>query len=107
VIDQAAATLAQEEVYRCAPDVLWIRDAGRVFLIAPQRGQTWALAELEAAIWDWAVLDYGTLEIVRLISLILKTSPEQARKRLDATLRRWVDAGLIEAAGATCRSGEN
>jgi len=107
VIDQAAAPVAQGEVYRCAPDVLWMRDAGRVFLIAPQRGQAWSLAELDAAIWDWVVLDYRYLEIVHFISLILRTSPEQAKKRLDATLHRWVNTGLIEAAGATCRSGES
>ena len=95
---KAAAPAGPGWVYRCAPDVLWVRDAGQVLLIAPQRGQSWSLCKLEAAVWDWLVLDYRYIEITRFISLLLKTSQNQAEKRLDTTLRQWKDAGLIQAA---------
>jgi hypothetical protein len=95
---QMAAPAIQGVVYRCAPDVFWLRDADQVLLIAPQRGQSWSLCELEAAIWDWLVLDYEYIEIARLVSFLLKTTQNQAQKMLETTLHRWQDAGLIQVA---------
>jgi hypothetical protein len=83
-------------VYRCAPEVAWVRDAGRVLLVDPERGRTWSLGGVEAAIWDWLVLGYGYEEIARYLSLILRTSKEEAGRALLGVLLCWQDGGIVQ-----------
>jgi len=94
----AETTLPDVEgcVYRCAPEVAWVRDAGRVLLVDPARGRTWSLGGVEAAIWDWLVLGYGYEEIARYLSLIFRTSKEEAGRALLGVLLCWQDGRIVQ-----------
>jgi hypothetical protein len=83
-------------VYRCAPEVAWVRDAGRILLVDLARGRTWSLGGVEAAIWDWLVLGYGCEEIARYLSLLLRTSKEEAGRALLGVLLCWQDGGIVQ-----------
>ena len=93
--DKMTPSAGEELTYRCAPAIAWLRDADQILLVDGQRGLSWFIRGVEAAIWDWLCLAYPYPRIVRFVSLLLRTSTEEAERRLLATLRGWREAGIL------------
>lgn len=84
--------------YRCAPTVVWVKDAGQTILVEEAGRNSWILRGEEAAIWDWLTLNHPFERIVRFLSVISGTSADEARKALLAILQRWEKAGIVQTA---------
>ena len=84
--------------YRCAPGVVWVKDAGRTILVSADTGSSWLLSGWQAAVWDLLCLGYQNAGIVRALALLLDLPPETARKRLRAILDEWEVNGMVSAA---------
>ena len=93
---EAILPTVERSVYRCAPHIVWIRDADRVILVDPDNERSWLLHGIEAAIWDWLTVGYEYERIVGLLSLILQSSEDEAGATLTDALRRWCHAGLVQ-----------
>lgn len=85
--------------YRCAPDIVWTRDADRTILVGRQRGKSWSLDGPEAAIWDLLALGYRPERIVRFLSVLSAHSWEEARGTLSAVAQGWLDEGIVQEDG--------
>lgn len=89
----------QRLVYRCAPDITWVRDAGQTLLVDAGRGQSWSLRGAAAAMWDFVALGYQHDKIVCFLSLMLKVSRDEAKRTLVTTLRGWQVEGIVQMIG--------
>lgn len=85
---------AKELIHRCAPAIAWVRDADHTLLVDMERGRSWSLQGVEAAIWDWLASGTPYERVVRFLCLVLRTSEEEAKDALSATLDHWQDAGI-------------
>ncbi len=81
--------------YRCAPTIVWVKDAGLTLVIDQDRGQWWALRGVEATIWDLLTLNYPFARIAGFLSELLKLSGEEAAQQLLAAVREWEQAGIV------------
>jgi len=82
-------------VYRCAPDIVWVKDAGQTILVDGEAGCSWLLSGWKAAVWDLLSLGYLAEEIVRVLTLLLDVPPETARGRLLTVLGEWECNGMV------------
>ena len=81
--------------YRCAPGVVWVKDATQTILVNADTGSSWRLGGCDAAIWDLVCLGYQTEEIIRFLALLLDITPKAAGSRLRDTLHQWEDSGVV------------
>ena len=89
-------------VYRCAPDITWVKDAGQTILVSADTGCSWFLGGWQAAVWDLLCLGYRTSEIVRFLALLLDLQPKAARCELVVTLKEWEGKGIVCAEEGGC-----
>ena len=82
-------------VYRCAPDIVWVKDAGQTILVNGETGCFWLLSGWKAAVWDLLSLGYIAEEIVRFLALLLDVPPETARGTLLTILDEWQGNGMV------------
>lgn len=82
-------------VYQCSPAIVWAQDADRVLLIDRDTGQSWALRDAEAMLWDWLRGGYTRDKMVQMLSLACSPSVEDAERTLDGVLENWREAGII------------
>lgn len=83
-------------IYRCAPAITWLRDADRTLLVDAERGQSWPIHGVEAAIWDFLTLAYPYEKIVHFLSLLMTASSAEAERTLLAALRGWQRTGIVQ-----------
>ena len=81
--------------YRCAPGIVWVKDATQTILVDADTGSSWQLGGWDAAVWDLLCLGYQTVEIVRFLALLLDITPKSAGRRLRDTLVQWEDNGVV------------
>lgn len=82
-------------VCRCAPDIVWVKDAGQTILVDGEAGCSWLLSGWKAVVWDLLSLGYLAEEIVRFLTLLLDIPPETARGRLLTILDEWEGNGMV------------
>ena len=87
-------------VYRCAPDIVWIKDAGQTILVKGETGCSWLLSGWKATVWDLLSLGYTAEEILRFLALSLDVPPETARGTLVSILDEWEGNGMLCGAEA-------
>jgi hypothetical protein len=92
-------------VYQCSPAIVWAQDADRVLLIDRDTGQSWALRDAEAMLWDWLRGSYTHDKIVQMLSLAGSPSVEDAERTLDSVLENWREAGIIHLSEGHVLSG--
>lgn len=85
-------------VYRCAPDIFWVKDAGQTILVEGETGCSWLLSGWKAVIWDLLSLGYSVEDVVRFLTVLLDVGPEEARRRLLAALHQWAGNGIVRGA---------
>ena len=81
--------------YRCAPGIVWVKDATQTILVNADTGSCWQLGGCDAAVWDLLCLGYQTVEIVRFLAPLLDITPAAAGRRLWDTLDQWEDNGVV------------
>jgi hypothetical protein len=86
---------ADRTVYRCAPAIIWVKDARQTILVAEDTGSSWTLCGVEAAIWDLLALNYPAEQIARFLSALLAISPQQAAAALSSALQSWAQVGIL------------
>lgn len=84
--------------YRCAPDIVWVKDTGQTILVDGEGGCSWLLSGWKAAVWDLLSLGYLAEEIVRFLALLLDVPPETAQGMLVSILDEWEDHGMVGGA---------
>ena len=82
-------------VYRCAPDIVWVKDAGQTILVDGEAGCSWLLSGWKAAVWDLLSLGYLAGDIIRFLALLLDIPPETARGTLVSILDEWEGNGMV------------
>ena len=82
-------------VYRCAPDIIWVKDSGHTILVDGEAGCFWLLSGWKAAVWDLLSLGYLAEEIVRFLALLLDVRTEMAKERLLTILDEWEGNGMV------------
>jgi len=84
-------------VYRSAPGIAWVKDAELTLIVDDERGQSWSLRGLEAAVWDLMTLSHSFAEIVNLVSLLAHCAPDEAASIVTALLHQWEQQGIVRA----------
>ena len=82
-------------VYRCAPDIVWVKDVGHTILVDGEAGCSWLLSGWKAAVWDLLSLGYLTGDIIRFLALLLDVPPETAQGTLVSILDEWEGNGMV------------
>lgn len=85
-------------VYRCAPDVVWVKDAAQTILVMGETGRSWHLTGWKAAVWDLLSLGYLADDIVHFLSVLLNLPAETAGTRLLMVLDEWERDGVVHGA---------
>jgi len=75
--------------------IRWCQDTGRVLVIDEQTGLAASLTGLDAAAWKWFGLSYQYADVLKLAQVFLGLPEEETRARLNQTLTRWVELGLL------------
>ena len=86
-------------VYCCAPDIVWVKDAGQIILVDGKAGRSWLLSGWKAAAWDLLSLGYLAGDISRFLALLLDVTPETACGTLTSILDEWEGNGMVCGAG--------
>ena len=81
--------------YHCAPEIVWVKDAGQTILVDRQAGRSWLLRDWKAVLWDLLSLGYVAEQIIRFLVPLLDVPPDAAREELLTTLEEWESSGLV------------
>lgn len=82
-------------VYRCAPDIVWVKDSGQTILVDGEAGRSWLLSGWKATVWDLLSLGYLAGDIIRFLALLLDVPPETAQGTLVSILDEWEGNGMV------------
>jgi hypothetical protein len=85
--------------YRCAPGIVWVRDAEQAILVDEERGRDWRLEGVEAAIWDWLAGGYDAVRIAHFLALATGIPVAEAWRSLRAVIEGWQAEGILEGNG--------
>jgi hypothetical protein len=85
-------------VYRNAPELMWVQEAGHILVVNPATGAAQRLIGQEAAVWDWFNSGHASATVTHLLALAFDLAAPEAQAVLDQMLARWLTAGLVEDA---------
>jgi hypothetical protein len=80
---------------RCAPTVVWVKDAEHTLVVDAERGCSWLLIGIEQVLWDLLTLGYSLEGLVGFATRFLAVPPEEANEKILATCREWQASGLL------------
>lgn len=86
---------------RCAPAVVWVKEADGTLVVNPEKGSSRWLLGTEQAIWDLLTLGYPLEGVTQFVSTLLGVSSEAARRTVLGTCLEWETAGLLRVEGVT------
>jgi hypothetical protein len=84
---------------RCAPAIVWVKDAEHTLVVDSDRGVSRLLTGMEQVLWDLLALGYSRAELVQFVSRFLDVPPAEAGATILATCREWEAAGLLCVVG--------
>jgi hypothetical protein len=84
---------------RCAPSIIWVRDADQTLLVDQETKQSWSLRGVSAVIWDLLAVGYSHQRIVPLLSLIISLPIEEVEQSFTKVLGKWLDEGIVQTSG--------
>jgi hypothetical protein len=83
-------------VYRCGPEIAWVKDMERTILVQEAEGRSWSLQGQEAMIWDLLTLGYSFERVVAFLSVSAADSVEETGGTLLALLQQWEQVGIVQ-----------
>jgi hypothetical protein len=81
--------------YNTPPSIRWCQDCERVLVVNEETCQATSLTGLEAALWKWLTLSYGTQEVLSFAQEFLQLSTEETRDRFNQVINHWVELDLL------------
>ena len=91
--------MSRRLIYRCAPSIVWAKDVDQTVVVDQETRYSCSLRGADAVAWDLVTMGYSYRRIVRLLSLILSLSPDEAEGVLVGALQQWRDAGIVQVSG--------
>jgi len=96
--DTVASPLLSDR-FRPLPHVVWARQADATVLLDAERGLYYTLNEMAGRTWDLLAAGEPLIEILRCLGDEFEVSEETLQADVAVTLRRLLDARLIERVG--------
>ena len=84
-------------IYSCPEGIRWVHDIQQVIIVDENRGLTFTLQGIDAAVWSWLSLNLSYEKLIRFIAMSLAQPLANAEQTLRTMLGTWHDQGLLEA----------